>query len=131
MTTILVDHNIEGWATLIFAILIAERWAELLELELALLADVGLSKESSDRDIWRMAQARGMLLLTANRTMTGSDSLERTMREEGLSGSLPVLTIGSVHRLDDSAYREACAERLAEIVVDIEQYRGVPRTFIP
>nr|WP_283763514.1 hypothetical protein [Roseofilum halophilum] len=47
------------------------------------------------------------------------------------STSLPVVTIGDLERLDEFFYREQCIDRLLEIVLDIENYRGVGRLFIP
>jgi hypothetical protein len=129
--TVLADHNLEGQATLLWGTLTAEGWLDLVPLRLTRLSELGLPMESSDRAVWRFAQAHGMLLLTGNRNMKGEDSLERTLREENTSNSLPVLTIGSVLRLDERSYREQCAERLVEIVLDLEQYRGVGRLFIP
>lgn len=72
-----------------------------------------------------------MLLLTDNRSMKGVDSLEQTLREETIPSSLPVITIGSVNRLDERLYREECAERLIEIVLDLDYYTGTSRVFIP
>jgi hypothetical protein len=129
--TVLVDHNLEGQATLLWGTLAAEGWLELMPLRLASLSELGLPLESSDRTVWRFAQAHGMLLLTGNRNMKGDDSLEQTLREENTAISLPVLTIGSVLRLDERSYREQCAERLVEIVLDLDQYVGVGRLFIP
>jgi predicted nuclease of predicted toxin-antitoxin system len=40
------------------------------------LADVGLPDNSTDREVWRFAQANQMLLLTNNRNMEGVDTLE-------------------------------------------------------
>src|SRR5438128_6340193 len=48
-------------------------------------------------------------------------------REEWTSTSLPVLTIGSLDRLDEQAYRERCATRLVEIALDLESYIGITR----
>jgi hypothetical protein len=42
-----------------------------------------------------------------------------------------VITFGSAERLIDRAYRERCAERLAEIAFDLERYLGVGRLLIP
>ena len=81
--------------------------------------------------VWRFAQAHHMLILTANRSMKGPDSLEQTIREENTPASLPVLTISSADRLDESGYREACAARLVEIVLDLEQYQGAGRLYLP
>ncbi len=131
MITILADHNIEGQAVLLLGTLVAEGWLELCPTELVLFADVGLPLESSDRVVWRLAQARGMILLTDNRSQRGEDSLEQTIREENTTTSLPVLTIGNVSRLVERAYREQCAARLVEIVLDMDNYVGTGRLFIP
>jgi hypothetical protein len=40
-----------------------------------------------------------MILITANRSMKGKDSLEQVMREENTPTSLPVITIGNIDRL--------------------------------
>jgi hypothetical protein len=53
------------------------------------------------------------------------------MREENTENSFPVLTIGNLDRLSEAEYRERCAERLIEIAVDIDNYTGVGRLFIP
>lgn len=72
-----------------------------------------------------------MLLLTANRNAKGEDSLEQTIREEGTSTTLPVVTIGSLDKLVEKNYREQCSARLVEIVLYVDNYRGVSRLFIP
>ena len=72
-----------------------------------------------------------MILLTANRSMKGNDSLEQVLREENNPNSLPVLTISSLARFDERDYRDRCVDRIVEIVLDIENYRGVGRLFIP
>ncbi len=42
-----------------------------------------------------------------------------------------MITVGSVGRLDERSYRECCAERLVEILVALDEYRGARRIFIP
>ncbi len=87
---------------------------------------------SDDRIVWRFAQANQMILLTANRSMKGKNSLEQVMREENTSISLPIVTIGDADRvLTDPDYRNRCIDRLIEIVFDIDDYRGSRRLFIP
>jgi len=110
---------------------VADGWLELAAVRFVNLQEIGLSADSSDRSIWRFAQAHSMLLLTDNRNMKDADSLEQTMREEGAADSLPVITIGSSERLGDRSYRTACAARLVEIVLEIDVYRGARRLFIP
>jgi len=129
--TVLVEHNMEGQATVLWGTLVAAGWMDLVSVRLVTFAEVGLPFDSSDRVVWRFVQAQRMLLLTDNRSMKGADSLEQTLREESIPTSLPVLTIGNVNRLDERPYREECAERLVEIVLDLEYYVGTSRIFIP
>lgn len=131
MITVLVDHNMEGQAILLWGALAAEGWLDLVPLRLMTFGEVGLPFDSDDRTVWRFVQAQRMLLLTDNRSMKGPDSLEQTIREEHTSTTLPVITIGSLDRLDEQAYRERCATRLVEIALDLDAYAGVTRLFIP
>ena len=131
MITILSDHDIEGKVFLLWGAVTASGWLELLPMRLVRFRDVGLPPDSTDRVVWRFAQAQGMILLTNNRNMEGFDSLEQTIREENTTISLPVLTIGDFDRITERAYREDCAARLLEIVVYLDDYLGVGRLFIP
>jgi hypothetical protein len=124
MTAILVDHNLEGQSLLLAGTLLEQSWTSLLDLRFSHLADEGLPRSMSDRDLWHYAQAHGMVLLTANRRMLGPDTLEQTIREENTPTALPVLTIAAAKRMNERAYRERCANRLAEIRV---RPRRVPR----
>lgn len=131
MITFLVDHHLEGQAELLWGTLAAEGWLGLLPLRLLRFADVALSFECTDREVWQFAQEHNLLLLTANRNMSGDDSLEQTIRAENQATSLPVITVSDVDRIMDKTYREQCATRLAEIALYLEDYRGVGRLFIP
>lgn len=131
MTTVLVDHDMEGHATILWGQLAADGWLDLISLELQTMRDVGLPRDSSDRTVWRLAQARGMLLLTNNRNARGSDALTTTINEESTPSSLPVLTVGNVERLGETRYRRRCAVRLVEIVLYLDDYLGTGRIFIP
>ncbi len=131
MTTILVDHDIEGQALILWGTLAAEGWLTLLPLQLVTFAQIGLPVDSSDRTVWRAAQAQGMILLTHNRNMKGNDSLEQSIREEDIPTALPVVTIGRIDRIRERIYRERCVVRLVEIGLDIEKYLGAGRIFVP
>ena len=63
--------------------------------------------------------------------MKGQDSLEQIMREHNDATSFPIVTIGDLDRLDESEYRERCVDRLIEIVLEVDNYMGVGRLFIP
>jgi len=129
---ILADHNIEGQAAILWDTLVKEGWTELLDIELLMFADVGLMTDSIDRTVWRFVQEKGMILLTSNRNMKGGNSLEQTLRDENRPDSLPVLTIGDISFLAvQSEYRERCATRIAEIILDLKNYMGTMRVFIP
>ena len=96
-----------------------------------MFADIGLPENSNDRMVWRFAQKNSMILLTENRSDNELDSLEQTIREENGLDSLPVLTIGCLDRMKENYYRVRCAERIAEIVLDLKNYIGTGRIFIP
>jgi Domain of unknown function (DUF5615) len=129
--TFLVDYNLDGYALIFLGILTKLGWLEFISIQFVTFREVGLLMESSDRLVWQYAQEHQMLILTANRNMKGEDSLEQVMREENTEDSFPVLTIASLDRLSESDYRERCVDRLIEIAVDIDQYKGVGRLFIP
>jgi hypothetical protein len=129
--TILVDQNLRGQAVLIWGTLATEGWFELLPLRLVTFDDVALPPDSDDRAVWRLAQTLRLLLLTGNRRMSGPNSLEQVIREENTSTAMPVITIGRVNRLDESGYRSLCSRRLIEIALDLENYLGMGRIFIP
>ena len=131
MITIFVDHDIEGQAALLLSTLESQGWVRLGLLRVATFEELSLPVESSDRQIWRFAQERRMLLLTGNRNMTGEDSLEQTIRNENRPDSIPVVTIANVNRIAERNYREECATRLAVICLDVEGYLGTGRLFIP
>ena len=68
---ILIDVNLEGDAELLFAVLVKEGWAELLDLAFVYFPEAALPADSDDTTVWRYAQTNGMLLLTNNRNEIG------------------------------------------------------------
>lgn len=128
----LVDHNLRGHAVLLSGSILSGGWLDWVSIRFITFDEMKLSISSDDRVVWQLAQSNQMILLTANRSMKGENSLEQVMREEITPTSLPVITIGNAdHLLNDPKYRERCATRLVEIVLDIDGYRGVSRLFIP
>jgi len=128
---VLLDHHIKKQAVLLWASLKSEGWLKLLDIPMLTFEDVGLRIDSSDREIWRFAQSRQLILLTGDRNKNEADSLEQTIQEENTPTSLPVVTVSVVDRLRERHYRERCVERLIEIIVDIENHLGVGRIYIP
>jgi predicted nuclease of predicted toxin-antitoxin system len=128
----LVDHNLRGHSVVLAGSLAASGWLELVSIRFVLFEEVGLAVTSNDRVVWQSAQDNQMILITANRSMKGKDSLEQVMREENTPTSLPVVTIDNIDRLmAEPEYRERCVDRLVDIVIDIEDYQGARRIFIP
>ena len=128
---ILVDYNLNRQALLLSGSLASGGWLDLVPIRLVTFAEIGLPADSNDRIVWQFAQDNQMLLLTANRNAKGRDSLERVMREENTPTSFPIVTIGAPERVSESDYRESCVERLVEIAIDLQDYLGVGRLFIP
>ena len=128
----LIDHNLQGHSLVFFGAIANQGWLNTIPIQFVTFAEIGLSINSDDRVVWRCAQENQMILLTANRSMKGSNSLEQVMREENTPASLPVITIGNADRLlNDIDYRGRCVESLIEIVLDIDSYQGAMRIFIP
>lgn len=128
----LIDHNLKGHALVFLGAIARDGWLELLSIQFVTFDDLDLPIDSDDRVVWRLAQHRQMVLLTANRSMKGDNSLESVMREENTDASLPVVTISNADRLlRDPDYRSRCVESLVEIVLSLESYRGAGRVFIP
>jgi hypothetical protein len=128
----LIDHNLKGHALVLFGAIASQGWLDVVPIQFVTFDEMNLSIDSDDRVVWRLAQENQMILLTANRSMKGEDSLEQVMREENMLESLPVITVSNADRLlNDSEYRGRCVESLIEIVLDIDTYLGARRIFIP
>jgi predicted nuclease of predicted toxin-antitoxin system len=128
---ILVDHNLEGNARLLFVEMHNGGWAELLDLKFVYYSDVSLDIESDDVTVWRYAQSEDMCILTDNRNEADDTALNAVIRRENTLSSLPVITVGNSRRLTESAYRQDAATRLAEILFYLEDNLGTGRLFIP
>lgn len=128
----LIDHNLGGYAEILLGNIASQGWLELISIRFITFKEMKLPIDSSDRIVWRTAQSSQMFLLTANRSMKGEDSLEQVLREENTLDSFPVITIGDADRfLADRVYRNRCADRILEILLDIEAWMGVGRLFVP
>lgn len=128
----LVDHNLERYAAILLGKIATDGWLDLIPVRFITFKEIELSTDSSDRVVWQVAQDNQLLLLTANRNMKGEDSLEQVLREDNSPNSFPIVTIGSLDRFrNESSYRSQCADRIIEILLNIENYIGVGRIFIP
>jgi hypothetical protein len=135
MPALMADVNAEGFVRALVSILEGPTWQEVwvaLDTGLVTLADRGLARTSPDDVLWRACQRDGIILVTINRNATGADSLEQVIRAENRADSLPVLTLARPERiLIDRPYAERAAERLLEILFELENYLGAGRLYIP
>ena len=127
---ILLDHDCEGYAVFLMTGLQETGWQHLLTIEFLRLRDLGLPNTTSDHAIWRRCQQDRLLLLTHNRNQDDATSLQATIRRENTTRSLPRLTIPRLERLLHADYRQRAAHRLAEILIDLDNYLGAGRIFL-
>jgi hypothetical protein len=106
-------------------------WAAL-DIREETLGHLGLAKDVADDTLWWECQRRETILITGNRNAEGPESLEATIRQENSDRSLPVLTLADPVRISgDRAYAERVAERLLEVIIDLDNLRGSDRIYLP
>lgn len=135
MRGILPDINAIGQVEALVQQMQAEPWTEFwnaLGLVLKRFADVGLSPNSTDLEIWRTCQAEQLILITDNRNHDSFDSLEATILLHNQPSSLPVFTIGNLERFQSSReYGERVLESLYDYLIRIDEVRGSGRLYLP
>jgi hypothetical protein len=135
MKGILADNNLKGHVRVLLYILEGEEWQEVwrsLNLVVATFEQLGLPDDASDARIWERCQQEEIALLTGNRNNAGADSLEATIQKHNLSASLPVFTVGDPEQvLQSPTYAERVVRRLLEYLIDIDNFRGTGRLFLP
>ena len=129
--TVLLDHDLEGQVPFLEAGWRETGWNRYLDLELIRLRDLNVPNDASDQDIWRYVQRAHLLFLTNNRNREDATSLQATIERENTPRSLPVLTVSDKDKLVLPAYRQQAAHKLAAVIIDLENYLGVGRVFIP
>jgi hypothetical protein len=103
-----------------------------LEIAIHSFDSLGLLRTSSDREIWHKCQQEHVILITANRNDDGPDSLETTIRNSNTPESLPVFTLANADRIRlSSAYAEQVVERLLIVLMDLDNFGGVGRVWLP
>jgi hypothetical protein len=132
---IVADHDVIGQFRVLLRILEGRTWGEVWDyfgLTVQSFRTLGLSRDTQDAVLWQVCQERRLVLLTANRRDDRPDSLERVIRSMGTSKSLPVFTLANPKRLSRSpAHAHKVVERLLEYLLDIENYLGSGRLYLP
>ena len=135
MWGIVPDANCEGHFRVLLRLLHNETRREVWHfLNLAVLTfdELGLPADASDREVWKGCQQRDVVLITANRTAAGPNSLEAVIQTSNTPESLPVVTLANVERIRrDRHYANQVADHLLDYLFDIENFRGVGRVFVP
>ncbi len=101
----------------------------LFNLPLYTFHDLGLAPETP---LWQVCQQQEIILITANRNDDGPDSLESAIRTMNTVHSLPVFTIADADQvLHSRAYAERVIIKLLDYLIDIDNYRGTGRQYLP
>ena len=135
MPAIMADHDIVGQVRVLLRMLTSAAWSEVwheLAVRIESFASLELPENTSDAAVWQFCQTHQIILITGNRNKSGPEALEAVIERNNTPTSLPVLTIGAPPRvLSSREYAERVATRLLEILLDLEQYRGTGRLYLP
>jgi hypothetical protein len=131
MIVVMLDNDISGHVGILRETAKSTGWDEYGLINFVTLEDEGLATDAKDRQIWNYCQENGIVLLTGNRNQNDPDSLGIVIEEQNTDESLPVITVADPQRLADAGYRTQCLESMLEIVLDINNYLGTARIFIP
>jgi hypothetical protein len=135
MPGLLADVHAVAHLTNLVRVCRGPAWREIwdaVRTDTFVLADFGLPDDTADADLWHFCQQRELLLVTGNRNEQGPNSLEATIRQFNTPQSLPVLTLANMRWLRyDRQYLDQASERLLEILLDLDRYRGTGRLYLP
>jgi hypothetical protein len=89
-----------------------------LEMSTVTFEDLGLARNASDAELWRVCQREQVVLITNNRNADDPDSLEMIIRKENRADCLPVFTFANNdHVAADREYAERTAISLLEYLI--------------
>jgi hypothetical protein len=132
---ILSDVNIEGHVQILVNILESAAWQgvwTLFNLQAYTFRDLGLDAKTPDVVLWQVCQQQEIILITSNRNDDGPDSLESAIRTMNTVHSLPVCTIADADQvLHSRAYAERVVVKLLDYLIDIDNFRGAGRLYLP
>jgi hypothetical protein len=132
---IMADNDVKGHVNVLVRSLRSDEWRELwlsLNLMLFTFADLSLSSDASDAELWHACQEEQVVLITGNRNDDGPDSLQATIKSCNTPTSLPVFTLSEPRRvLRSGEYASRVAVKLLQHLFDIEKLRGAGRLWLP
>ena len=131
----MADHDIEGQMQVLLRLLTSTEWQPLwteLAVRVVSFASLGVPPNMPDAALWRLCQTHQIVLITGNRNKAGPEALEAVIERDNTPTSLPVLTIGAPPQVfRNREYAERVVTRLLEVLLDLEQYRGTGRLYLP
>jgi hypothetical protein len=135
MPTIMADHDVEGQVQALLRLLMSGEWHKVwqeLAVRSASFAQLGMPLHSSDATLWHLCQEQHIVLITGNRNRAGPEALEAVIAQYNTPTSLPVLTLADPRRvLGSREYAERVATRLLAYLLDLENFRGTGRLYLP
>lgn len=135
MPCLMADNDVQGHLEILIRICNSPKWLEVwgsLHVAIESFESMGLLRHVPDRELWQQCQLRRIVLLTGNRNRRGAMSLESTIELFGSDDSLPVLTFANPQRvINDPAHAEDVAIRLMEYLMNIDQFCGTGRLYLP
>jgi hypothetical protein len=135
MPGIMADNDSRGHWAVMYALLQSETYRDFWKeagIAVVEFEKLGLPDGAPDVDIWRACQEREIVLLTGNRNAESADSLENTIRAYNDASCFPVITIANPQRLIRSkTYAQRVVERLLDYLLNLDNYRGAGRLYVP
>lgn len=135
MLAIMADDDVEGQVQVLLRLLTSAEWCAIwqeLAVRLESFVHLGIPVDSSDAEVWQICQAQQIILITGNRNRVGPEALEAIIARYNMPTSLPILTIGDPRRvLSSRVYAERVVTRLLEYLLDLENFRGSGRLYLP
>lgn len=135
MLGLMADNDIQGQFKELLHVFLSPTWRDVwdgLHVSIQTFETVGLARSAADVLVWQVCQSRQVVLVTGNRKSVGPDSLEATIRSQNTPDSLPVVTISGPKLIPrNRIYTERVAEKILEYLLEIDNYRGAGRIWVP
>ncbi len=135
MLKVMADIDAEGHLTVLLRIWESEAWSEVwrfLGVKIVTFPKVGLEPNATDECVWQVWQSNEIVWITNNRNQDSPTSLESTIRANNDTHSVPVITLADGPRLlTEPTYAVKAAEKILNILFDLESFRGSGRLFAP
>jgi hypothetical protein len=135
MKGLLADADVIGQCQVLVDIWRADVWRSIwieLNCKVESFRSLGLPADATDDLVWHTCQNHQLVLITGNRNHDGPESLEAVLRANNRDEDLPVITFADPRRIVlDHEYAKLVAERTLELLISIENFRGVGRVYAP